>query len=73
MSEPLHRGVIEIATGDLKVAGYCSFVGQFDSETHAQRTDVPVPAKINAQNQPGRVTATHFHRWTGTEWIEVAF
>lgn len=73
MSGPLHCGVIETATGDLIRAGYCSFIGQFDSETHEQRTDVPVPAKISSQKQPGPVTPTHFHRWTGTEWTEVSF
>lgn len=73
MSEPQHCGVIEKATGDLECAGYCDFTGQFDSETREQRTDVPVPAKIRNQAQPGGVVPTHFHRWSGSAWTEVAF
>ncbi len=62
------NGVIETVTGDLLRAGYCTFTtdGSFDESTETERTDVPFPCKVKDDE-----FEIYYHRWTGTEWVEV--
>jgi len=58
-----YSGVIDTATGDLLRCGYCAFTA---GEGESVRNDVPHPGKVRLA-----VNATPFHRYSGSEWIEV--
>lgn len=67
MADPLRRGLIEDATGDLLCWGYSVFV---PGAGQTERTDIPEAAKTRAQALQG-IYPDH-HRWNGSAWVLVA-
>ena len=63
-----YNGVIEVSTGNLLRFGYTDFEndGSYNSSTESLRTDVPHPGKIFGDSM-----YTVFHRWNGSEWVEI--
>ena len=64
----MRQAVIITATGDLDRAGFCDFLndGSFDRNTETIITNPPYPW-FTVSNDFNTV----FHRWDGTNWVEI--